>query len=348
MDTLRNALIFALMLGGLIAAHELGHLLAAVWCKVRVKEFGLGLPPRLLTLGEWRGMKITLNWIPLGGFVRPEGEFDPAVPNGLAAASAQARLAVFVAGPLANLMIGYLVFVIGFMTGWPDRVAVVATLPGYPAETAGLLPDDVILSANGKTIRYSNELTDAIYDNLDKPILLEVDRGGETTTLAMTPRTPATPSDRPAGINTTNVYVSQPIHIALARAGEQLINQVRETFALPLRLFVTHETKPEEVRFSGVVGLKQVSDRVVENSVRWQEWYPILHLTAVVSVALGITNLLPLPALDGGRIAFVLLELLRRKPMNAKRERTVHAAGMVVLLCLMVVLVVQDVVNPLF
>ena len=111
---------------------------------------------------------------------------------------------------------------------------------------------------------------------------------------------------------------------------------------------MTHEIKPEEVRFSGVVGLKQVSDKVVENSVKWNEWYPILHFVAVVSTALGLTNLLPLPALDGGRMAFVILELVRGKAVSIKREKYIHAAGLVALLGLMVVLVVQDVVKPLF
>ncbi len=347
METLRNLLIFVFLLAGLVAIHELGHLVAAILCRVKVKEFGIGLPPRLLKLGEWRGMAITLNLVPLGGFVRPAGEFDPTVPNGLAASPAWARILVFAAGPLANFILGYFVFTAGFMTGWPDQVTVVSTLPGYPAEAAGLLPDDVILSANGQALRDSSQLTTILYANLGKPIELQVKRGSETLTLSMTPRANIAADERPVGLNTSNTYASQPLPVALLRAGEQVVIQIRETFGLPLRV-LNRETKVEEVRFSGVVGLKQVSDKVVENSFKWKEIYPILHLTAVVSIALGLTNLLPLPALDGGRIAFVLLELLRGKPVNVKREKLIHAAGMVGLLGLMVMLVVQDVVNPLF
>lgn len=347
MDSFRNLFFFVVMLGGLIAAHEAGHLLAAVGRRVKVKEFGIGLPPRLTKIGEWRGTAITLNWIPLGGFVRPEGEFDPSAPGGLAASPWQTRLLVFAAGPIANFIVGYLIFTFAFMAGWPDRVTVVGTLPGYPAEAAGLLSGDAILSASGKPLHYSKELTTIIYANLGRPIALEVEREGQILSMTMTPRAHIADGERPAGIETTNTLVSYPLPAAMKRALEQVLVQARETLALPYRL-MARETKPEEVRLSGVVGLKQVSDRAVENSFKWNEAYPILHLAAVVSIALGITNLLPFPALDGGRILFVAIEVLRRKPVEARREKMAHAAGLVALLGLMIFLIVQDLLYPLF
>src|SRR5262245_41717945 len=299
MEAVRNLLLFALVLGGLIAVHELGHFAAALWCRVRVKEFGLGLPPRLWTLGTWRGTAITLNWIPLGGFVRPEGEFDPAIEGGLAASRARARVLVFAAGPLANFLVGYLILTLGFMTGWPDRVTVVGTLAGYPAEAAGLRVDDIIIRANGQALHNSGDLTGIIYASLGRPIALEVERGGQVLNLVMTPLAHPAEGERPAGLNTANTLVRYPLPIALLRAADHTVIQVGETLALPARL-LTREQKVEAVRFSGIVGLKQTSDRVVENAVKWNEAYPILHFAAVVSIALGLTNLLPLPALDGG------------------------------------------------
>jgi regulator of sigma E protease len=347
LDAVRNLLLFALVLGGLIAIHELGHFAAALRCGVRVKEFGLGLPPRLWTIGTWRGTRLTVNWVPLGGFVRPEGEFDPSIEAGLAAAPAPARILVFAAGPLANFLIGYLVLTLGFMTGWPDRVTVASTLPGHPAEAAGLKPDDILLRADGKPLHNSDELTGIIYGHLGRPIVLDVERAGQIVRRVMTPKARPAQGERPAGVNTTNTLVRYPLPAALQRAAGQMLFQVNETLALPARL-LTRERSPEQVRFSGVVGLKQTSDRVVENAVKWNEAYPILHFTAVVSIALGLTNLLPLPALDGGRIAFALLEIARGKRVSARREKLVHAAGMLALLGLMLVLAVQDVINPLF
>ncbi len=348
MDALRNFLAFGVILGGLIVIHELGHYVACLICGIQVKEFGLGLPPRLLKLGEWQGTTLSLNWIPLGGFVRPEGEFDSRMPKGLAASPAGRRITVFAAGPLANILAAYLFFTLGFMTGWPDQVEVFGTLPGSRAEAAGLQPADRILSINGQPIQYSDQLTQAIYVNFDRPLLLTLQRGSQQLTLTLIPRTPRTAQDWPAGVVTRNAYATYDLIEALSRASGQIGLQLQKTLTLPVRLWAAPTAQTPQVRLSGIVGLKEVSDKVMENATKWNEWYPILHFAAVVSTALGLTNLFPLPALDGGRTAFALLELVRGKAINARREKIVHAAGMVMLLTLMVALAVQDVVKPLF
>lgn len=346
MDIIRNLLVFIGMLGGLIFIHELAHFIVAVRCGVKVHEFGIGLPPRLRKLGTWRGTDFTLNWIPLGGFVRPEGEFDPALPRGLAASTPLKRLAIFAAGPIANLVIGFLIFIAGFISGWPDQVRLLEIVDGSPAQAAGLRVDDVLLRANGIDLHQPGDLVDQSYAHIGQSMLVDVQRNGQIISTVIVPDTSWSPEGRPTGVIVTHNIVQYPFSIATQRAAEQVIFQMRETVLLPMRL-LARQLQPEEVRFSSVVGLKQVSDRVVENAVDWQTWFPILHLTAVVSIALGLTNLLPLPALDGGRMLFVLIEIVRRKRINARIERMIHVAGMLALFGLMFVLVVQDLLDPL-
>jgi regulator of sigma E protease len=346
-EAVRNLLVFVALLGGLVFVHELGHFVAAVAGGVKVKEFGLGLPPRLLKLGEWRGTELTLNWIPLGGFVRPEGEYDPASRGGLAASSPWVRLAVFAAGPAANFLIGYLVFVLAFSLGWPEGVHVLAVAPNSPAQAAGVQAEDVVLSAGGKAVNGSEELLKAVSANIGQPLTLKLLRGEETLSVVLTPDTTWSPDQRPTGMTLARRLVKHLLPAACLHAGEQVGVVVRETLALPARL-ASGQMPLKDVRFTSPVGLKQVSDRVVSNSFRWQVSFPILHLTALVSVALGLTNILPIPALDGGRLAFVLVEIACRRRVNARLEKLAHVAGMAALYALMAGLMVQDFIHPLF
>ena len=346
-ENLRNLILFVLMLGGLVFFHELGHFVVAVACGVKVKEFGLGLPPRLLKLGEWRGTELTLNWIPLGGFVRPEGEYDTAARGGLAASSPWVRLAVFAAGPGANFLAGYLIFVLAFSLGWPKGVQVVAVAQNSPAQAAGVRSDDVVLSVDGKAVNGSEQLLQALSAKIGQPLTLELLRGEETLSVVLTPNTQWSLDLRPTGLTLGRRLVKYSLPAAMLGAGEQVWEVVRETLALPMRL-VSGQMSLKDVRFTSPVGLKQVSDRIVSNSFKWQVSFPILDLTALVSVALGLTNILPIPALDGGRVVFVLVEIVRRRRVSARLEKRVHVAGMLALYALMAGLMVQDFVHPLF
>jgi regulator of sigma E protease len=343
---LSNLLIFIAILGGLILIHELGHLLVGIRCGVQVKEFGLGLPPRLFKMGSVRGTDITLNWIPLGGFVLFEGEFDSSTPVGLASKTPLSRLAILSAGSICNLTIGYLLLVFMFVAGWPDRINVLDVQMPSPAYSAGLEPMDKILQINGKQINSNIQLRDEMAANAGEPVILGIERGNERLSLHLTPRTVWPEGQGPAGFTSTMEIVRYPLNQAFMRALDSWILHVQELVSLPIR-FLNHQIQPDEVRLVSPIGLKQISDQAIENAESWDECFPILNFVAAISIALGLTNLLPLPALDGGRMFFVLVEVVRGKAVDAKCERVVHGAGLVALLSLMFVLIIQDIIHPL-
>jgi regulator of sigma E protease len=346
-SSLINLLIFIVIMGGLILVHELGHLIVAVRCGVRVKEFGLGLPPRLLRIGTYKDVVITLNWIPLGGFVLLEGELDPSKPRGLASKSPISRLAILLAGSVTNLLIGYVLLVFAFTSGWPDQIKIIEINTPSPAHDAGLQPGDLVMQINGSEIHSNVQLRNEIQDHVGQRIYLKIQRGSEILSIQLTPRREWPEGQGPAGFTTSMNPVRYPLHEALRRAAHRSFLNLHELAALPARILL-NQVQPQEVRLVSPVGLKQLSDQVVENAEAWKEWFPILNFAASISIALGLTNLLPLPALDGGRIVFVLIELFRGKSVDVKVEKLAHAAGLVAFLGLMVALTIQDILNPPF
>lgn len=346
-NTLLSLAIFLLLIGSAILIHELGHFLAARSAGVRIEELGLGLPPRMKRLGSWRGTEITLNWIPLGGFVRPAGEFDASVPGGLASSPAPARIAVLLAGSGANLLLALSLLSAGMAIGWPDQVEVAAVMPGSPAEAAGLLPGDVVVAAEGVEIHDTGQLSSLIYGHVGESISLNLLRGDQTQLLELTPRTAWPEGEGPAGFMTRFRVVRYPLPKAVARGAAQLAGLIRSTVQLSARL-ITGEADAGTVRLSGPLGLKQLSDQAVDTALDIREGFPILYIGAWISVALALTNLLPLPALDGGRVLFVVLGVLRGKQIDARVEKLVHAVGMIGLLALLLALTARDIVDPLF
>ena len=178
---------FIIILTPIVLIHELGHFWAARLSNIRVEEFGLGLPPRALTLGKRNGTIFSLNWIPLGGFVRPAGEDDPTVPGGLAGASKRARFFVLVAGAGMNFIAAIVIFWIALMIG-PPAVAISNVNPDSPAEAAGLQAGDVILRVDGELADTSSVLVDRVHERAGQSIELFVVRDGQELTLNLPPR----------------------------------------------------------------------------------------------------------------------------------------------------------------
>jgi regulator of sigma E protease len=342
---------FVIALVLLIIVHELGHFFAAKISRIKVQEFGIGLPPRLTRLFKWGETDFTLNWLPIGGFVRPAGENDPTVPGGLAAASPWARLFVLFSGPAMNFLAAFLLYVIIFMQlGTPDlsRVEILEISADSPAQTAGLQTGDIVLSVDGEEISSSEELRSLIYASLGDSIELVVDRGGEIFTAVLVPRDPP-PDDGAIGIAMGNPMLpANPID-AMATSGRAIYEQANALLSLPGRL-IRGEANAEEGRLVGLIGMYNIYTEVRETDSAPDSTLPAgivtLSFFANISVSLGLLNLLPVPALDGGRILFTLPEILFKKRIPQQYENAANAAGLVLLLLLFVYITVQDVINP--
>lgn len=340
---------FLIILTPIVIIHELGHFWAAKLSKIRVEEFGFGLPPRAVKLFERNSTMYTLNWIPVGGFVRPAGEDNPDIPGGLAAASKKARLFVLAAGPGMNFIAAIVLFWLALLLGAP-AVQVGDVNAGSPAEIAGLQSGDIILKADGNMVMNSNMLINAVNEHAGMPLELIVKRNEEEVTVNVTPRRageydPATEGPLGIGLTLGPSIRRNPVD-AMSGSLRFMWEYVTLYARLPSML-INGEISPSEARPVSIVGISQIAGEAAETSASNRTLYPILTMASFISVALGITNLLPIPALDGGRILFVLIEAIRGRRIEPEREGMVHVIGMLVLLILMAVLIVQDIINPI-
>jgi len=332
-------LTFVLGIVILIVLHELGHFIAARSLNVEVEEFGLGFPPRVTRLFRAWGTDFTLNAIPLGGFVRPKGENDSTVAGGLAAASPWVRLVVLVAGPLTNIMIGVLLGAILFYNlGKPvtNKVLIDQVADNSPAAQAGIRPGDLIVGVNGNTIDSQQKLQQIINQNLETKIILIYQRGGQTFSTTLTPRANPPEGEGAMGIRMTNPR--QPISLGEAfTAGiSTTYDNIRGILTIPVRM-AQGQASPEEGRLVGYRGMFEI----------YQQVFNPLWFFMAISISLGVINLLPFPALDGGRILMTLPEILFHRRIPQNYENAINLIGFAVLLILLIYINVQDFVNPI-
>jgi regulator of sigma E protease len=329
--------IFGIVL--LILLHELGHFIAARALKVEVEEFGLGFPPRVTRLFRAWGTDFTLNAIPLGGFVRPKGENDPSVEGGLAAASPWVRLVVLAAGPAMNIMIGILLGVIIFYNmGKPvtNKVVVDMVAQGSPAEQAGLLPGDLITQINGLKIDSQQTLQQVVTQNLGTPITITYQRNGQSYTITLVPRTNPPAGQGAIGIRMTNPTTPVSIGEAFTEGFSATYDNVRGILALPVRM-IQGQASPSEGRLVGYRGMFEI----------YQQIFNPLWFFMAISISLGVINLMPFPALDGGRILMTLPEILFRRRIPPKYENAINLIGFAILLMVLIYVNVQDFINPI-
>jgi regulator of sigma E protease len=351
-DSTRLAVLaFFVVIGPLILIHELGHFLAARWNNIIVEEFGIGFPPRMLTLFERNGTKYTLNWLPLGGFTRPAGEDDPTVEGGLAASSKMARLTVLAAGPVANFLVAFLLLVVMFAVGAPEMLPgaeITLVEADSPAEAAGLKAGDVILEADEVTIESYIDLITYIHDHIGEEVRLIVRRGSSTLETTITPRTTWPEGQGPTGIQVQAVITIRQYGIfeAIERTIEEIGFILRAFVEIPAAV-IREQIPARYLRPVSIVGISQLGGQAIDASINQDAIWPILRMTAYFSLALGLTNLLPIPALDGGRILFVLIEAVRGRRVDPERETLIHFVGFALLVTAMLVFVYLDIVDPL-
>ena len=392
--------------GLLVLVHEFGHFITAKWAGIRVEEFGIGFPPRIVGLRQrdeggweviWLGGKryeedtygsrkqtpfsgtsggvstpdtpksnhtiYSINLIPIGGFVRMPGEngdindesgnYDS---QSFAAKSAGKRLIVLVAGVTMNVLLAMVLFTFAFGFGEPNLVPQIGkVVPGSPAATAGIRPGDTVVSANNQPVKFFSDLQSIVNAELqaDKnqhatvPVTLQIRRPGSaeliSTTVNVREHPPA--GQGPMGIEAGGkvVFDSIPVWQAPLR-GVQYTFQITTDFLRAIGQMITGAL-PFQV--AGPVGIVRITGEVAQ-SVPSEGWWPILSLTAVLSLNLAIINILPFPALDGGRVVLVLIEVLRGgKRLRPEVEGMINFAGMLMLLTLMVVITFFDVRNLL-
>ena len=330
-------------------------------CRIEVEEFGIGLPPPgALTLFTWQGTLCTLNWLPLGGFVRPKGENDPNIPGGLAAASPWKRLAVLFAGPLMNLLTAVLIYSIIFnQVGVPDtsRVLISSVTVGSPAAQAGFQDGDILVSGNGQHIRSYEELRVIVDASQNKPVAFLVDRKGQQVELIATPQMNDQEKRIMIGVGLGVPFRSASSWTETLDLGARYAYlNVRTLISLPAQI-IRGSLAPEQSRLVGLKGIYDILSQTVSHDVQASTSAPAsadpvdqpirtLDLIASLSISLGIFNLFPFPALDGGRILFVLPEIIFRRRVPHRFENLVHGMGMALLLVFMIYVNVMDFVNP--
>ncbi len=365
-ETALTWLVFILAFGGMVIIHELGHFIAARLCKIEVEEFGIGLPtPGAITLFTWQGTRFTLNWLPLGGFVRPKGENDPAVQGGLAAATPWRRFVVLVAGPLMNLLTAVLIYsLIFYRVGVPDtsRVLVNAVMANSPAEEAGFQDGDIFIKGNGQSIGSYDDLRVIVDSNVNQPILFLIERDGEQVELTAVPEFFEDENRAMIGVGLGVPFVRTNSMVDTLNLGARYTYlSIRNLLSLPAQMIRGTLTE-EQSRVIGLKGIYDIIGQTVRRDIEasastsggvqpstdpMDQPIRTLELIAALSITLGVFNLFPFPALDGGRIIFLLPELIFRRRVPPSVENLVHGLGMTVLLLFMIYVNVMDFVNPI-
>ena len=383
------------ILGFLIFIHELGHFVTAKRFGITVHEFGFGFPPRLFGI-KYGETTYTVNWIPLGGFVRMEGEdgkssdaeLDPSTdPRNFANKSVLKRAIVLSAGSVMNLITPLVIFTILFMLPQDTlvgSVVVSGVAPASPAQEAGLRPGDTVLAVDGRNVDSAQELIQRIMAKLGATTELTVRRGAiiaglgsspefaAVETLTMVPRlNPPEPevveevSDptREVTLRDARRYNAElligdtmtqgPTGIMIGTANARIVKESHPLWeAVPMSFSKMKDiviiskngisrwiAGGPDPGLSGPIGIAKVTGEVAEAGIS-----PVFELMALISLSLGIFNMLPIPALDGGRFLFVMIEWVRRgKRISPEREGLVHLVGFVVLIGFIVLISISDV-----
>ncbi len=366
-------LIFIIILGVLVFVHEFGHFIVAKKSGMQVDEFGFGFPPRLVGIqrvnGKWKwvlGRKAknevgnlneatiySINTIPLGGFVKIRGENNENQddPRSFINKGFWPRFFTLVAGVAMNWLLAAFIFSSILMLGTlseigPDmpagakitnrQVAVSEVLEKSPAQTAGLLSGDFIVSVDGNSYERYEDLKNYIYANKGKAFEFKIQRIDEIKTFKVQSLSNPTQDQGPTGISLTDIAKVSLPPVTAVRAG------FNQAYTVTGMIFDQLGSL-----FTGRQGFKQVGGPVkiakIVGQVRHLGIVPLLNLTALLSLSLAVLNIMPFPALDGGRVLFLFIEKLRRKRNNQKVEQAFNALGFIFLLLLMLVVTANDI-----
>lgn len=370
-------IIFFIILGILVLAHEAGHFFTARWFGVKAEEFGFGYPPRMIgwvknDQGKWQrvGRKAkaenfaktiwSLNWLPLGGFVQIKGENENELKTSDSFASRKIwqRIIMLASGVIMNVILAIIILSIGFMVGIPsildnqtlhsvssvsqEKIQIIDIGSSSPAEIAGLKIGDAIISLNNQPMNSIEDIQNFLADKNNQEIDLTYSRGGEEQTLKITPQILEN-SDRPmlgVGLVKTGI-VTYPWYMALEKGFEatwQLLIAMFIAFGTLLKNLFVHGSVPADI--AGPVGIAVITGQFARMGI-----YYLLQFVALLSLNLAILNILPFPALDGGRILFLIIEAIFRKPVPQKVEAIIHNVGFMLLMALVTLVTFKDILK---
>lgn len=356
---LLTIIVFLIVLSLLIFVHELGHFLVARRAGIGVEEFGFGLPPRIL--GIKRGETIySLNWLPIGGFVRLAGEDEEphfakasrGKERQFWAKSKKARAAVIFAGVLMNFFLAVGVFgVIYTKMGIPtktDQVKIVGVAPSSPAAQVGVKPDDMVVSVGGEKITDTKTFMEITQKLAGQEMRLEITRRSENLVFVLVPRAAPPAGEGPLGVAISQIEIK--FYPAWQMPARGAVEGLKEAFAwtglivgslgLMIWQLLTAGAVPKDV--AGPVGIFQITGHVAQSGT-----FAVLQFLGILSVNLAVINILPIPALDGGRLLFILIEAVTGRRVKAGIERWTHQIGMIILLFLILLITYNDILRIL-
>lgn len=324
------------MFGLLIFVHELGHFLVARLCGIRVHAFAIGMGPAIFKK-EKNGVEYSIRILPIGGFVKLEGEDEASDdPAAFGNKSPIKRIGVLFAGGFMNILAGLIIFVIVFSSVPGIRVPVVGdVVANTPAATCGMEKGDIITKINGSKIHIQNDVTLALMKNGAKPLEVEILRNGETLSKTITPAPDAETGSYILGFYPTVMKMTPSLAIKTAYHNTSF---VVELVYFSLGEMITGKVQLRDM--AGPVGIVQEMNAVAKKELPYLN---MLNFMGLIAVNLGVMNLLPFPALDGGRIFFALAELITRKRISPEKEGLVHLVGFGLLIALMLVITFSDI-----
>jgi regulator of sigma E protease len=349
----RTFLVFVATFTLIVAVHEFGHFAAARLLGMKVLEFAFGFPPRLL--GIRRGeTEYTINWIPFGGFVRILGQDDFSIkqegvgdPRAFTSRPWWAQALVLAAGVFMNfvlaLVILTLAYSIGGATAPTGDIRVVVVRSGSPAAVAGIQVGDIVVDVDGTSIHTASAVASiaAKAGQKSQEITLDLKRNGQPIVIKAVPRAEPPPGEGPLGIQLEAVQV--PVALAPPQAIGQSAGLIKEVVgqivALPGQLLSQRATPAGgEPVVGGPIEIFRVTGQVAAQGLP-----AVLLLIGILSVNLGVINIIPFPGLDGGRLFFVLLGAVTRRRLSPQVEAAIHAVGFVLLIGLLVIVSIGDV-----
>ena len=339
-----HIIIFLIIIMVLILVHEGGHFIIGKKSGIGVEEFAIGLGPTIWSV-EKGGTKYSIKALPFGGaciFEGFDGEEENLGPNSFLKASVWARIATVLAGPFMNFALAFFlsIFVIGSI-GY-DPPVIEAVMEGFPAEEAGLKPGDEIISINGDNIAIYRDISLYMLLNESKAANIVFKRNSDVLRTTIIPRYDSESGRFLFGIM-GGTRVKGNILTTLRYSASELRYWIESTWKSLGMLFAGRITKDD---VAGPVGVAKVVGDVYEASRPdgiFYVWINMMVLTILLSANLGVMNLLPIPALDGGRLVFLFIEAFTKRPLNAKVEAAVHFVGMCVLLVFMVFVLFNDI-----